>query len=384
MRRVGYQANFAGAVESVASQGGQILPPIMGASAFIIAEYTGTPLIRVMLYALVPALIYFLVAGLMVYFQAVKQELKGVPREELPDCKEILYTRGHLFLPIILIIVILVMGFSPLRAGFIGLISIIVLAMLKKDTRLSIIDFLSALERGVRDTLVVATACACAGIIVGSIVQTGLGIRFSRFAIEMGGEILFLVLLFMMVASIILGMGMTTVSVYLILSVLGAPALMDLGVFEIGAHLYVFYFGIMSGLTPPVALAAYTAAGIARGDPQKTSFIAFRLGLGGFIVPFMFVYNEALLLQGSPLNIVIGVITALIGCIAFASAIQGYMLIDVILWQRAVLLVSAILMIGFVGPLTLLGMVLFIIIIILNNNDRKTKRLLAHGDGGSA
>lgn len=380
MRRMGYNRNFSGAVEAVASQGGQILPPIMGAAAFMIAEYTGIPYIKVMGHALIPALFYFLTAGLMIYMQAQKEGLQGVPRHELPDWKKQLLKNGHLFIPIMVIIYVMLQGFSPMRAGFWGIISVLVLSMIKRETRMGIVDLLAALENGMKNVLVVASACACSGIIVGSIVLTGLGIRFSRFAIELGGGELVLVLIMMMIASLIMGMGMTTVSVYVILAVLGVPALVRLGVPPIGAHLFVFYFGIMSALTPPVALTAYSAAGVAGGDPQRTSFISFKLGLGGFIIPFMFIYNSTLLLLGSTVEIIIGVVTALIGCFAFASAIQNYLLFSPMqLWQRAVLFAAAILLIGVAGPLTFAGIALMAVVIALQFRRRSILSRTAAG-----
>ncbi|MBF7083664.1 TRAP transporter permease [Desulfallas sp. Bu1-1] len=341
MKKIGYKPHFAGAVEAVASQGGQIMPPIMGASAFIMAEYTGIPYIKIAGYALVPAIFYFLTAGIVIYLQARKRNLQGIPKEQLPNFWNILQKQGYMTLPLILIVTLMVKGYSPMMSGFWAIIITYALSLLSRYTRMNWLSILAALEQGVRNTVTVACACAAAGIIVGSVILTGLGIRFSRFAIELSGGELLPLLLLIMLASIILGMGMPTVSAYVILAVLAVPALENQGVLPIAAHLFVFYFGIVSGITPPVAITAYITAGIAGAKPNQTAITACLIGLGGFIVPYMFIYNHTLLLQGEPLTIIHGVTTALLGCIAFAGAIQGYLLDQTNILQRLMLVLSA-------------------------------------------
>nr|WP_263327366.1 TRAP transporter permease [Neobacillus sp. Marseille-Q6967] len=342
MKKLGYSKKFAGAVEAVASQGGQIMPPIMGASVFIMAEATGVPYIKLALYALIPAIIYFLIAGFIVYFHAKRLRLAGIPKEQLPDPKKILLREGYLFLPIFIIIGLMMYGYSPMKAGFYAILLTIVISWIRKATRMKFLDILAALEDGIRGSLSVIAACATAGIIVGSVSLTGLGLNFSRFVIDLAGGQLFPLLLLIASASIVLGMGMPTVSAYVILSVLGVPALTDAGVNLIAAHMFVFYLGVLSGLTPPVAITAYTTAGIAGSNPNATALYAVRIGAGGFLIPFIFVYNPQLLLQdGSVFSITLAVVSALFSCFIFSSALENYLVDELNLLQRILLLISS-------------------------------------------
>lgn len=374
MKKLGYSRRFAAAVEAVASQGGQIMPPIMGASVFIMAEATGIPYIKLALYALIPALIYFLIASFIVYFHAKKLELAGIPKEQLPNIWEILLKQSYLFIPILAIIVMMVMGYSPMKAGFYAIILTFLLSWIKKNTRMKLLAVLSALESGARGALTVVAACATAGIIVGAVSLTGLGMTFSRFVIDLAGGNLFLLLVFTAVASIILGMGMPTVSAYVILSVLGVPALIDLGVNIVAAHMFVFYFGVMSGLTPPVAITAYTTAGIAGSEPQRTALYSMRIGLGGFFIPFIFVYNPELLLQGdNAVTTALAVITAIVSCYLFSAAIEGFWAQRLAAVQRVVLLAGAVLLVV-PGMMTdLVGVILAVIVFIWNKYQSPTK-----------
>lgn len=365
MKKLGYSKRFSAAVEAVASQGGQIMPPIMGASVFIMAESTGIPYITLALYALIPAVIYFLIVGFTVYFHAKRLHLAGIPKEQLPNMKEILLKESYLFIPIIAIIVLMVMGYSPMKAGFYAVILTLLLSWIRKATRMKPIDVLAALESGARGVLTVVAACATAGIIVGAVSLTGLGLTFSRFVINISGENLFLLLILTAIASIIMGMGMPTVSAYIVVSVLGVPALVELGVNLIAAHMFVFYFGVMSGLTPPVAITAYTTAGIAGSRPQMTALYAVRIGLGGFFLPFIFVYNPELLLQGGDwLKISISLITAIFSCYLFSAAIENYWLGQLGIVKRLLLLAGALLLItpGLYGDLAGLALVIVVLI----------------------
>ncbi|WLR51745.1 TRAP transporter permease [Bacillus tianshenii] len=346
MKKLGYSPKFAGAVEAVASQGGQIMPPIMGASVFIMAETTGIPYIKLALYGIVPAVIYFLITGFVIYFHAKSLSLAGIPKEQLPSVRMVLLKQGYLFLPIVLIIVMMIQGFSPMKAGFYAILASLFVSWLRKATRMNLLDILSALEKGAKGALSVMAACAAAGIIVGAVSLTGLGMNFSRFIVNVSGQSLFLLLILTAVTSIILGMGMPTVSAYVILAVLGVPALMNLGVNEVAAHFFVFYFGIISGITPPVAITAFITAGIANSPPMRTAFYALRVGLGGFIVPFIFVYNPALLLQGeSPMHIVLAIVTALVSCYGFAIAVENYWLAKLTIFSRILVAASSIVLI---------------------------------------
>jgi TRAP transporter 4TM/12TM fusion protein len=346
MKKLGYSPKFAAAVEAVASQGGQIMPPIMGASVFIMAESTGVPYIKLALYALIPAIIYFLIAGFIVYFHAKRLQLHGIPKEQLPNLKQIILTQSYLFIPILLIIWLMVEGYSPMKAGFYSIIASFLLSWIRSSTRMGLMDVLACLEKGARSALPVVAACAAAGIIVGAVSITGLGLTFSRFIINVSGESLLLLLILTAVASIIMGMGMPTVSAYVILAILGVPALVELGVNLIAAHMFVFYFGVMSGLTPPVAITAYTAAGIAQSNPTQTAFYAVKLGLGGFFLPFIFVYNPELLLQGEDwITSALAVVTAVVSCFVFAAALENYWLNILGLFRRVLMFIGAILLI---------------------------------------
>ncbi|WP_368505443.1 TRAP transporter permease [Alkalihalophilus sp. As8PL] len=371
MKKLGYNKKFAAAVEAVSSQGGQIMPPIMGAAIFIMAEATGVPYIQLALYALIPAVIYFLIAGFIVYFHAKRLKLVGIPKEQLPSVREVLLKQSYLFLPILLIIGLMVYGYSPMRAGFYAIIATVILSWVRRQTRMNLLSILAALENGAKSALAVVAACATAGIIVGAVSLTGLGLTFSRFMVDLAGGNLLVLLILMAIASIILGMGMPTVSAYVILSILGVPALMDLGVNLIAAHMFVFYFGVLSGLTPPVAITAYTTAGIAGSSPNGTAFYAMRIGLGGFFIPFIFVYNPGLLMQGAGVGeIIFTTVSALISCFIFAAAVEGYLngILNVI--QRIVLFVGAISLV-IPGMITdFIGIVLLIMILVLKRSNK--------------
>ncbi|WP_173916753.1 TRAP transporter permease [Halobacillus sp. Marseille-Q1614] len=366
MKKLGYSKRFSAAVEAVASQGGQIMPPIMGASVFIMAEVIGLPYIQIALFALIPAVIYFFIAGMVVYFHAKRLKMAGIPKSQLPDLKLVLLKQSYLFLPILLIIGLMIYGYSPMKSGFYALIATVLLSWIRKATRMNLLDILAALENGARNALIVIAACATAGIIVGAVSLTGLGITFSRFVIEVAGGSMLLLLILVAAASIIMGMGMPTVSAYVILSVLGAPALVDLGVNLVAAHMFVFYFGVLSGLTPPVAITAYTTAGIAGSNPTKTALYAIKIGLGGFFIPFIFVYNPELLLQGGDTTrITIAVISALISCVFFAGALENYFSGPLGVWKRLLLFSSAVLLVipGLLGDLSglAIGAAIFVI-----------------------
>ncbi|GAK08213.1 TRAP transporter fused permease subunit [Geomicrobium sp. JCM 19038] len=345
MKQVGYNRTFAAGVEAVSSQGGQIMPPIMGAAAFVMAEFTGIPYIEIAAYALIPALLFFTVVGAVIYFQARRLGLEGIPRKQLPNLKHILLTKGYLIIPLVLIIVLMVLGTSPMRAGLWALGSVIVLSLFRKESRLNLLSVLAALEAGIKNAIPTVMACAGAGIIAGSVIMTGLGMSFSRFAIDLSGGQLLPMLLMIMIACIILGMGMPTVSAYVILATVAAGALVQLDVPVIVAHFFVFYFGIFSGITPPVAITSFITAGIAGSNPLKTSVYSLRIGMAGFILPYMLVYNPALSLEGSTFDIVFGIFTATLGLVAFAAFVEGCVLKRVNIVERLILLVSAILLV---------------------------------------
>ncbi|WP_307190066.1 TRAP transporter permease [Geomicrobium sp. JCM 19038] len=328
MKKIGYNRNFAGAVESSASVGGQILPPVMGAAAFIMAETLGVPYTDIILIAILPALLFYLGILAQVHLRATKLDLSGIPKSELPSIKDVLKERGHLLLPIVFLIYMLFFsGTTVIFSAAWTIIVTILISFLRKSTRMSFKDFIDALENGARTTVSVAIACATVGIIVGIANITGFGLNLANAIVSIGGESLFLTLLFTMVACIVLGMGMPSIPAYIITATMAAPALVQLGIEPIVAHMFVFYFGIFANITPPVALAAFAAAGLSGGSPMRTGFMAMKLAIAGFIVPFMFVYNNELLLMDTTFTESIGVIiTAAIGVLMLGIAAEGYLL----------------------------------------------------------
>lgn len=338
MKRVGYNKNFAGAVEASASVGGQVLPPIMGASAFIMAETTGINYGVIALAALIPALLYYFAVIMQVHYRAGKQHLHGVPKADLPKVKEVMKARGHLVIPIIVLIVLLFKNMPVGHAAFWTIVSTVVIAALKKNTRMSVKDILDAMALGARQALTVIIACAVVGIIIGVVSLTSLGTVMTSSIQSIGAGSLFLTLFFTMVASMILGMGLPSIPAYIITATMTAPALAEFGVPILIAHMFVFYFGIFANVTPPVALAAFAGAGISGGNPMYTGFQALKLSLAGFIIPYLFVYEPSLLLidptglatnaKEFPLppfgDVIVSVGTAIIGIIALSAALEGY------------------------------------------------------------
>jgi TRAP transporter 4TM/12TM fusion protein len=340
MKSSGYPARVAGAIEAVASTGGQIMPPIMGAAAFIMSEFTEIPYVRIATAAVIPALLYFFAVYLMVDSQARKEGLKGLPREELPRIGATLAWGGHLFVPLIVLILMLVWAYSPMKSVFFGIVLIVVMGMVRKTTRVGPWKLVEALEFGARNAVTIATACAAAGIIVGVIALTGLGLKFSDSLVSLSGGNIFFALFFSMIASLILGCGMPTTAAYVVLASLAAPVLIRLGVPVLAAHLFIFYFGCVSTITPPVALSSYAGAGLAGADATKVGNTAFKFGLVAYIVPYMVVYGPSLLMQGGPVKILMSVATACLGVIAFTSGLQGYLRRECLWWERIFLLAA--------------------------------------------
>ena len=325
MKKLGYRPEFAGAVEAAASTGGQIMPPVMGAAAFLMAEFIGMPYIEIAKAAAIPACLYFLGIFIEVHFEAKRCGLKGKTWEQIPRFLTVLRERGHLFVPLIAIIYILMEGFTPAYAALIGLGLSVVAGMLKKATRMSVPDIVNALEAGARGALGVAIACATAGIIVGVVTLTGLGLKMANGLVDIAGGNLLLTMFFTMITSLILGMGVPTTANYVITATMAAPALVLLGVEKLAAHLFVFYFGIIADITPPVALAAYAGAGIARANPFWTGITASKLAIGAFIVPYIFVLNPAMVLIGTtPYLLTANLVTACGGMFGIGAAMIGF------------------------------------------------------------
>lgn len=340
MKRTGYSSVIAGAIEAVASTGGQIMPPIMGAAAFIMAEFTEIPYVTIAKSALIPALLFFFAVYLMVDNQAKKQGLEGLPKEELPSIGATLAWGGHLIIPVIVLILMLVKAYSPMKSVFWGIVLIVVIGMLRKSTRVYPWKLVEAMVQGARNAVTIAAACASAGIIVGVIALTGLGLKFSDSLVSLSGGNTFLALIFTMIASLILGCGMPTTAAYVVLASLAAPVLIHLGVPIIAAHLFILYFGCISTITPPVALSSYAAAGIAEADPTKVGNTAFKFAIVAYIIPYMFVYGPSLLMQGGPVKIVFSVISVCLGIISFSAGIQGFLKQPCRFWERLILMLA--------------------------------------------
>nr|WP_163504099.1 TRAP transporter permease [Halomonas socia] len=343
MKKVGYPARSAGAIEAAASSGGQIMPPIMGAGAFIMAEITGIPYREIAVAALIPAALYFLSVYCMVDFEAARKGMRGMRKDEIPQFRRLI-KHVYLFAPIVILIAALFMGYSVIRAGTLATASAAVVSWLSPH-KMGIRSILKALQLAGTMSIQIIVVCACAGLIVGVISLTGVGARFSSLLLGLAGVSQLLALFFAMCISILLGMGMPTTAAYAVAASVVAPGLIGIGIQPLVAHFFVFYFAVMSAITPPVALAAYAASGISGANAMETSTTSFKIGLAAFIVPFMFFYSPAILMEGSGLQILRVAVTATIGVVMLAAAVQAWYFGTVKVWQRLLLLGGAICMI---------------------------------------
>jgi TRAP transporter 4TM/12TM fusion protein len=347
MKRTGFKPEFAGAVEAVASTGGQIMPPIMGAAAFVMAEFLGVPYGQVVIWAVIPAVLYYLACFSAVHFEAKRLGLVGLPRSELPKLGTVLRTNGHLFIPVAVILAVIYSGYSAPLAALAGTLACFPVAALRKSTRgyVTFENLIGAMVDGARNTIPVALACAAAGIIVAVVTATGLGIVFTQFVVHLSKDMLLPALMLTMVAGIILGMGIPTTPAYIIMTALLVPAIVKLGVIVPAAHMFAFYFAILSAITPPVALAVFAACGIAKSDLWKTGLAAVKIGATSFIVPYMFVYEPSLLMIGDWPTILTSCVSASIGVVLFAAGLHAYLITATNFWQRPMLLVAGLLLI---------------------------------------
>ncbi len=370
MKRTGYPAHFAGGVEASSSVMGMIMPPIMGAAAFIMAEVLGIPYFKVCVAAAIPASLAFFGTFMQVHFRAVSLGLSGMAKAELPSLLAALKEGWHHIFSVCLLIYFLFLNYSPERAVVVGIVaqltSVFIVGVLKGETvRKLISTLIEALRDGAMDTVEVAAACAAAGIIIGCVTMTGLGISFSSLIVDASMGKLWLALPLTMSACLVLGMGVPVTAQYVIVSSLVAPALTQMGVVAIGAHLFVLYFGTRADITPPVALAAYAASGIAKSPPMKTGVTAFKLGIAGYIIPFMFVYSPELLCIGKPVAIITATATAILGIIALAAAVQKCLLMPCKWHEMLMLYAVAFLMIKPGIYTDLPGFLLFALIYVL-------------------
>eukprot|EP00003_Mantamonas_plastica_P000283 TRINITY_DN10271_c0_g1_i1.p1 TRINITY_DN10271_c0_g1~~TRINITY_DN10271_c0_g1_i1.p1 ORF type:complete len:732 (-),score=107.00 TRINITY_DN10271_c0_g1_i1:903-3098(-) len=344
MKRVGYSKQSAGAVEAAASTGGQIMPPIMGAGAFIMAEITGIPYTEIAIAAIIPAILYFASVYFMVDFEAKKLGMRGMRADELPNLKR-LAKQAYLFVPIIILIVALFQGYSVIRAGTLATISAAVVSWISPN-KMGVRQILEALEIAAMMSIQIIVVCAAAGVIVGVISLTGVGARFSVLLLDVAAHSHLLALVFAMFISILLGMGMPTTAAYAVAASVVAPGLVQLGIEPLTAHFFVFYFAVVSAITPPVALASYAAAGISGANAMETSVASFRIGIAAFIVPFMFFYNGALLMDAGWFEIARSLVTATFGVYLLSGGVLGWFARSAAPWvTRIMLIVSALLMI---------------------------------------
>jgi TRAP transporter 4TM/12TM fusion protein len=366
MKRTGFRPAFAAAVESVASTGGQIMPPIMGAAAFVMAEFLAVSYFQVTMWAIIPAVLYFLAVFCAVHFESKRVGLLGLPRSEIPRLGTVMRERGHLFIPLLVILFGLMAGYSAPLCALAGTLSCVPVAMLRKSTRKDINfgTIFSALEEGAKNSIAVALACACAGIIIGVITQTGAAINFTSVVIDMSKDMLVLALILTMLAGIVLGMGMPTTPAYIVMVSLLVPAIIKLGAIPPAAHMFAFYFAILSAITPPVALAVYAAAGIAKAPLWQAGWTAVRVGAAGFIVPFMFIFEPTLLMIGAWHDILQSFISASIGTICLAAGLFGYLFRIARVWERVFLLGAAVMLIkpGLVTDLIGAGLLLSVVV----------------------
>ena len=344
MKRMGYRADEAGAIVAVAATGGGIMPPIMGSAAFLMAEFTGIRYVTIAIAATLPGLLYYLCPMAQLHFQALRRDLEPTPVESISSIKGLLARNWQFLIPIAALTWLLLRGTTPTKSAAIVFALTVLASWVHRETRMGLRKLAAVLEESAQAVIVVVAATASAGILVGAFGVTGLGGKFGGLLFEMAGQKLFPTLLITMVICLILGMGMPTPSAYILTAVVAVPALIRLGIPVISAHLFVLYFACISAITPPVAVAAFATAGIAGADPNRVGFRAVRLGIIAFIVPYIFVYQPALLLRGTWLEIVVAALTAVAGVIFLAAGLEGWLLIQAAFWERVLLIAGGLLM----------------------------------------
>ncbi|MGI6034440.1 MAG: TRAP transporter permease [Limnochordia bacterium] len=373
MKSLGYQPAFAAAVEAVASTGGQIMPPIMGAAAFVMAELMGISYILIVKAAILPAVLYYIALYVMVHLEAERLGLGTSPRAEFREFLEVLSRTSHLFVPVAGLLYMLIKGYSPSRAGIVAIASLIVVSSFKRESRLSIRGFLEALEDGARGSIVVAVTCATAGIVIGVVTALGVGFKVTSAIVGVSGGNMFLALIMVMCATLLLGMGLPTTAAYIIAASVSVPPLIQMGVPRLAANFFAFYFACVSSITPPVAVASYAAAALADADPTRTGWIATKLGIGAFLVPFMFVFGPELLLEGHPARILLAVITAIVGISAIAMSVQGWYIKRLGWLTRVVMFAGGLMMVKPGSKTDMVGLALIIIPFVAHVIACKTK-----------
>ena len=366
MKRTGYRPATAGAIEAVASTGGQLMPPVMGAAAFLMSDMTGISYYEIARAALLPAILYYIVLFSVVHLEALKRNIPIIDTKDIPSIWETLKNGGHLLLSLPVFIYMMFDGYSVMYASIWSLMMAVALSYLRRSSWLTPTKIIRTIENGVDAVIPVATACACAGIIIGIITLTGLGLKFSSLVISLSGGNLFLALILTMIASLILGMGLPTAAAYILVATLAAPALEQLGINQLAAHLFVFYSAMLSSITPPVALAAYAASGLANANPFKIALVSCQFGIAAFIIPYFFAYNPVLIgIEASIEMILIAAFSAVFGSLSLAIAIQGWLFSKISFIERGIYLfvtfclLSTSFLLGFIGVLSLIILVLF-------------------------
>lgn len=373
MKSIGLKPRFAGGVEAAASTGGMIMPPIMGAAAFIMAGFLGVPYTVIVIAGIIPALLYYIALVFAVDTEAKKQGLKGISKDNIPDVKEVLIERGALLLPIIAVFVVLLMGRTAIFAGFTGIVVSIIVSYLTKDksNRITLPRLIVALREGAIGSIQVAIACAVVGIIIAVVSMTGVGSMLAYNVIDLAGGNLFLILVMVMITCIVLSFGLPSTALYIVVAVTAAPALVQAGISPLAAHFFVFYFGAMSNVTPPVALAAYTGAGIANADPVETSWTALRLALPGFIIPFIIAYDPIILLEVADeglnyVRLVLVLLTALVGIYSLSVGLGGFLKVRLNIVEKVLFVVTALLLITTQSITDVIGIALFALLVIFH------------------
>jgi TRAP transporter 4TM/12TM fusion protein len=381
MKKTGYKPHFAGAVEASASTGGIIMPPIMGAVAFVMAGFLGVSYAKVALAAIVPALLYYASVSFTIDLEAKKLGLRAASsREDLPSLKTILLKRGYLLLPLVVICYVLVIGRTALFAAFAGIMTTLAVSWVRSETRMGLREIVQALDQGARSSIQVGIACAVVGFIVGVSSITGLGSTLTYQIAKLAGNSLFTAMLLIMAVSIILSMGLPGTALYIIVAVTAAPALIKLGSMPLAAHFFVLWFGAMTNLTPPVALASYAAAALAGSEPFKTAWTGFKLAAAGFIIPMMFVFQPILLLQDvSPLPLILAIASALVGVYVLAISTENFFMTNLRVYERLFFFIAAILLIKPGWKTDLIGFILMALTFAIHAyHSRKEKSAKAH------
>lgn len=372
MKKTGYAPEFAAAVEASASTGGQIMPPIMGAAAFLMAEMTGFEYSKIVVAAILPAFLYFTGIFLMVHFEAKKLGLKGLSKEEIPNFFSLMLSRGYLLLPLAVLVYCMMSGFTSSMSAIYAIVTSIIVSMFRKDTRMTPKAFGEALENGAKNTIGVAVACSMAGMIVGVVTLTGIGLKLATGLLALSGGVTIVALFFTMIACIILGMGVPTTANYVIMATITAPIVVKLGVPVLAAHMFVFYFGIVADITPPVALAAYAGSAIAHSNPLKTGVTATRIAITAFIIPYVFAFNpDMLLVDGSLVSAIVITISAFIGMLGIATGMEGFMTTKLNIVQRIMCLLGGIFLIIPGSSTDLIGIILVIIVFAMQHMGTK-------------